>query len=372
MSEKITVEVAKKLAKKGYVEVVKRAKNGQIQQILKVAEKQLIETGGNGNSIELIQKAYQATKELKKVNKMTLGIGKNIASMSQDIKDISSAIETLSGYASIAAKLNWVSIGMQAANLVVSAAGFKIISDKLNKLEAQIKDLDIKTEKLLSKATIDINAKFKSIRTEYYQMLDAEKLGDEYTSDKLKELTVKMAGLLDYLYDCFMYDATNHPDIIMNCIYALLPMYTNVLMKYNRDYYYRNYDGIDASKKRNIQYDEWLQAINKLRSLDFLDKLQDYCFLEMNLSVKETHDAVITTYLMALMAETGIEDDEKIYESLSNMQQYRVFTEELKEEAWDTIMKTAAEIDEDVLCQINSAYRSMNAQAKALSVQNMS
>jgi hypothetical protein len=198
------------------------------------------------------------------------------------------------------------------------------------------------------------------VRADYIDMLDGEKRNNPFGEERQYELTRKLADTISYLYDCFMQDAGN-PEILLNAIYVLLPMFANVLCRYDRTYYFKYYkDGNDAMRMHML-HKEWVSVIRNLRSRAFLDKLNEYCFLDKGMHTRDAMHAVNTTYMMALAAEVSIDDNQKIIDRMHSMEEYNQYSAEKKKEAAEDILNASKKLSEEQMNLIRPVLKNIQA-----------
>ena len=85
---------------------------------------------------------------------------------------------------------------------------------------------------------------------------------------------------LKYFYDLFMSASLTDTCTFLSTIYSLAHMMSITLSKYDELYYFEYKDNKTGEHKFHTDHDKWINMIGKLRSKEYLDKLQDYFFLE--------------------------------------------------------------------------------------------
>ena len=356
----VEIKVGEELIRKNYVEVVQRFKNGAIKKIYKIAVEEVQNPDDAKYFEDIGRKLLGMNKDLADTASTVRKIGRDLNKISKDFKDIPGIIEKL---ALSTTKLNWVTIGISAMNLAVTSGGFAVVNEKLNTLAKEIGSMRETLDRMAKKSDIDIREHFNSVRIEYIRMLDAEKCGAEYPYKDLENLTIKMAETLNYLYMCFAEDASGEPKIILNAIFTLLPMFVNVINKFDTKYYYQHHTTIQAGKKFHDLHDEWMALFAELRSQKFLDKVQDVCILNEDMCSREASDTVLATYYMTVASEVGVKDNQIILQSFENENAYRRFKGELVDEA---INEYKAELDDETVALLNPEFSKLQAQKHLL------
>lgn len=360
VKKQILVKVAKELASRGYVEVVNRGANGQIIEILKVGAGIAQQAGGiAGIPAQLPMMAVNALGQVastvilkKKLNGMDL----KLDGIATDIKNMASNLVVLQGTVKAVAGMGVISIGLQAANLVTTAAGFAMMNSKLNKIIDSIGGMQESLNKIIRKQDEDIKKEFNSIKDDYADMLDADKRQQPYTEQQYYELTRKMHSMIDYLYACYMSDAVEDEGAILQALYVLLPMYANVLRRYDKEYYFQYKDKIRGGSVWHGLHNEWMDSFSRMTDKKYLDKFQDYCFLEDGMSARDADEAVLNAYLVAVNSQTIVDDNQKILLCFEDKDEYRQFQDELLEEAHERVTNAVNELDEETVKLLNPAF----------------
>ena len=413
MDGSVVVEIAKELAKRGYVEVVNRAKDGKILEILKYgiedfnilnpeglaglllkngptmlvsAIGDIASTGylkhvidGVGDKVDLVNagiSVLQGTvngidskvdiivngiqgvdRKLFAIDKKLLGLNQNIGAVSDQVKLMAKNIEILQSSLGVVATMDVMIIGLVAANLVMTATGFAKINRKLNSIEDSISMMQESLRRIAKKQELDIVKEFKEVRENYADMLDAAKRHTPFNERQYYSLTVKLNSMLDYLYTCFMSDAVENKTVILEAIYVLLPMFANVLAKYDTEYYFDYKDEIVSGSVWHNQHDIWMKTFERLMDRSYLDKYQDYCFLDEGVSSREADASVLTAYLVAVNAATIVDDNQKILLCFESEDRYREFKGEIVKEADKDIQSILKEYDEETVKLLNPGFK---------------
>lgn len=442
MAGTMLIEVAKNLAKKGYVEVVKRASDGTIQQILKVSAKKVVESSlGNMAGVVLANSPAMAVSAIGdiastcilkkainnvgdkvdtvntgvnllngKVDKMDLkldsisdginvlsnklngmdlkldgitngitslknslltmdtkldGITAGISGVSDQVRNVAANISLLQNSVNMIAGMNVLMLGLEATNLVVTASGFSTLNTKLDGIIDSISQIQASLKKIAKKQELDIVKEFKEVKEDYADMLDATKRGTPYNERQYYTLTRRLHSMIDYLYICFMSDAVENREVILEAIYVLLPMYANVLRRYDAEYYFEYKNEISGGSVWHNQHKNWMKTFDALIDKKYLDKYQDYCFLDENMSGREADDAMLTAYLTAINSATVVDDNQKILLCFERKEDYKQFQGELVEDATETIQETMNEYDEEIIMLINPSFQSAVSELSA-------
>lgn len=363
MNDSVVVEVAKKLIvkkknEKEYIEIIKRQKNGRIQKMYKIAvnqlpdaQKPLIEKA----MTHVLERVMPTSSTLSDLNKTVNEISDAFNRIDTSLRNMSLTLDTVIKNASKVMKsLSWISTGLSALNLTATVAGFAIMNSKLNRIADSISEMKEELDQIVRKNDIDIVRNFKEVKQDYSNMLNAIKIHEEFNEKQYYELTNKMYIVLDYLYDCFMENASGNNDALLEAIFSLLPMFANVLCKYDTVYYF-NHRGVSEDDPWHNSHSDWNEQFEKFMKKGFLDKLQDYCFLDKNMSARDSIEAVSTTFLMALNAKTIVEDQQAILECFDERDHYVDYENALTDAIATDIKENSSDLDEEIIELINPA-----------------
>lgn len=358
-NDNVWVEIAKQLIVKKpnvgkYIEVVKRCGDGKIQKIVKIAVDQVGDSSKNQLEKAVFKNLGSSLGGIQNIGNVCgtiFSVGNGIY---QDVKlkEISVNVAAISKMLKTTTSLVWINTGLSFINLSASVIGFSVMNAKLNRISDTMGEIKEKVSQLTKKNEIDIVREFKEVKQNYADMLNAIKIHSEYSEEKYYALTTKMYSVLDYLYQSYMGDVVDNKDAILDAIFALLPMYANVIGKYDAVYYYKHKD-VSQDDPWHNSHKDWESIFTLFRGREFLDKLLDYCFLEKNLNSREALNAVYTSFLIVYNGETVIEDTQEILQCFDTYQEYINFENRTTEVAAELIAKDVTEVDEETAKLIN-------------------
>ena len=364
------VEVLKSMTvddpeKGGYVEIVKRLKNGRISKIFKIAIKQLKDNDGtddNPNMDNMLVRIFEQLSSLSDIKKDVHNISVSIRDTTDIMKHLSTDLDTFLSILKVGSNLNWINIGLNSLNFATTAIGFSIINPKLNRISDSISEMRETLQHLSNKSTVDIAKEYKEAKQDYLEMLDSLKRKEEFNEHRYYDLVKKLYIVLEYMYDCFMNNAAGDNEVILEAIYALLPMLTNVISKYDTLYYY-NHRKVTIDSPWHNSHTDWMSLYEKLEGKDFLDKLQDYSFLNKRLSSRESMKTVSMAFMLALNGKTAIEDHQKILQCFDSYERYLEFEGICTDEAVNDIKKEVSSADENLAEMLNPSLERVRQQA---------
>ncbi len=370
MSTTDIITVPESFKRKGYYEVISRYKagklKGKIREIRRIypenenkAVDDIIET--ITNKIEIAQKEIQKIDRVQKqlfdkntrfdkylgniINKGFYGIAKGMSQLQA---------------------LSWINVGLSAANLVMSVVQLSVMINEFNKVNRKLEVLQGQIKKIGDKETIDILTKFKDLASAYIDFKDCEERGEPYTETQLKQLMDHLKSVLDYLYSCFIQNVTTDADALLEAIYAVIPMYADVLCKYDTEYYFNHRYKKLNNKVLHNEHDSWMELLEKFYSPFYLDHMQDYCFLNKGINNRETMTAVFVSAMLAMNAKQIVEDHDLIIQQFETKEEFLNFDLNCEIEAVDKISNEIKEIDEDIARKLNQDFDRMKYQLSAM------
>ena len=261
MSDTLIVDALEQLTPflndKKVLEIVVRGKNKRIQNFQKVALNELPQNEAK----EVADKALQA-----------LGINnlfenKNLNMIQQ------------------VARMQNLSIVLNGLNLCGTCAGFAIIYEKLDKMSAEINQQFIQLQHLIKQGTdIQTEYEFKKVLSEHTDMLDARKIQQPYSEEKMRKLVDAEYNVLEMLINVFQKDIAADGDTIIVSIFSLLAMLTVSLCYFDEQYYFNHHEVVVDQNVWHSSHNKWMTVYSTLLSQWFIEKLQDHGMFETKLT----------------------------------------------------------------------------------------
>ena len=289
MSDTLIVDALEQLTPflndKKILEIVVRGKNKRIQNFQKVALNELPQNEAK----EVADKALQA-----------LGINnlfenKNLNMIQQ------------------VARMQNLSIVLNGLNLCGTCAGFAIIYEKLDKMSAEINQQFIQLQHLIKQGTdIQTEYEFKKVLSEHTDMLDARKIQQPYSEEKMRKLVDAEYNVLEMLINVFQKDIAADGDTIIVSIFSLLAMLTVSLCYFDEQYYFNHHEVVGDQNVWHSSHNKWMTVYSTLLSQWFIEKLQDHGMFETKLTT--TGVDIYYTELLDQVSELcqEVEDNQKL------------------------------------------------------------
>lgn len=242
---------------KKVLEIVMRGKNKRIQNFQKVALNELPQNEAK----EVADKALQALGINNLFENKNLNIIQQVARMQN------------------------LSIVLNGLNLCGTCAGFAIIYEKLDKMSAEINQQFIQLQHLIKQGTdIQTEYEFKKVLSEHTDMLDARKIQQPYSEEKMRKLVDAEYNVLEMLINVFQKDIATDGDTIIVSIFSLLAMLTVSLCYFDEQYYFNHHEVVGDQNVWHSSHNKWMTVYSTLLSQWFIEKLQDHGMFETRLT----------------------------------------------------------------------------------------
>ena len=178
-----------------------------------------------------------------------------------------------------------LSIVLNGLNLCGTCAGFAIIYEKLDKMSAEINQQFIQLQHLIKQGTdIQTEYEFKKVLSEHTDMLDARKIQQPYSEEKMRKLVDAEYNVLEMLINVFQKDIAADGDTIIVSIFSLLAMLTVSLCYFDEQYYFNHHEVVGDQNVWHSSHNKWMTVYSTLLSQWFIEKLQDHGMFETKLT----------------------------------------------------------------------------------------
>lgn len=189
------------------------------------------------------------------------------------------------------AMMSTFGIAMEAANLLATIVGTVIICDKLNNMSKQLDEIRKGLEQLK-----DIQLKTTVLQSDIL-LVENYKI---YSDNLKKGIPIPKKEMITFIRDCnrninlwaSINEETNL-ETVLGEIFVLLPMMCNYILLYYKTYY-------SAEEGLYVLHDEWIYTLEKLSSDEFMNKIQDYFFIDKCMTNKEVNQYLVNhRYIIA-------------------------------------------------------------------------
>ena len=273
-------DIAQKMLKEGFAEVVKRKGNQRFDLFKKLAVGVAQESEGDSINYERVRAILRGKNPLK------------IQKLLPNLESLFSSMNTLKLMSSL-------TIALSAANLVSTIAGIAIIcrkldtvDQKLNEVQKGLKDSEMRD------IEIHIARPCREIVDDYKLIGDRIQKGEDVPENELITLIRKCK---DYLLT--LYNLRRHCELsaVLNLIFTLLPILASCIVIYYQHYY-------DVEQGKSVLHESWMEIFDKLATDEFLEQIQDYLFIEKGQSNLEVNEYLDSQRLLMFTYKQKIEE----------------------------------------------------------------
>lgn len=255
--------------------------------------------------------------------------------------------------------LSSVGIILEAVNLCATCAGFIIMFENLKKISGKV-DALVNTVK--SSNQIQTNFELNKILSEHANMLDSRKTKNDYSEEKMRILVDDEFNVLKMLIDTFLLETTNERNNLVLSIYSLASMLTVSIMYFDELYYYNNKDRISNGEYWHSSHNRWMSELDRLSSAEFISKIQDFGFLELNLSTFENDEYYICLLNQAKDFIQEINDNQSLIQAFDSDMDFKNYNEitnqTLKEEINEAFKEANVHFENNEIADIlNDAFK---------------
>ncbi|HFU4489242.1 TPA: hypothetical protein ACGPBC_001236 [Streptococcus suis] len=304
------------LNEKGVLEIVLRGNNKQIRAIQKVAINQV----QNKEAAQLVNQAFQAIHKNLQLTNNGLQLLQNVTVLQN------------------------ITLALNCLNLVATCAGFAILYAKLEQMSEEIaQQIQHLYQTVKQGHDIQTGYEFNKVLSSYTDMLDARRRQNPYSEEKMRELVDQLYNVLQLLIAVFKKEIATDKSSIILSIFSLLSMLTMSLRFYDELYYFNNKAKLNSGSVWHSSHDRWMSVYDILQSGWFLERLQDYAFLESNMTTVE-----MDIYCAELMEEVFsqkevIEDNQNLILALDDQQTFQTLNQVNTAELKETIVSSLEE-----------------------------
>ncbi len=251
------------------------------------------------------------------------------------------------------AKLNQLNLLMNGLNLCATCAGFAIVCHKIDGMGDKLNEV-LSIMKVAKDLQIDFE--FKKCVSKHSMMLDHRKTQDYFSLDEMEELVAKEHDVLEMIVNHFMSGVIKDRGVLLYSIMTLASMLSVSLRYYDEMYYLEHKDKINSGEMWHTLHDKWTSIFDKISSNEFIKIVQDYGFLELNLSTSECDAFYINVKDNSLSYKQDIIDNQALLTVFRDKEIYDSFmkfnNKEVKNAIEDAINKDNKIHNDDELKEI--------------------
>lgn len=349
-------ELYKELVKKGCVELVQRRKDAHFKAMPKCDLVKNIDQSAKDvlnaalqKKMKLVSKSQMA-KSLRDIGKGLNYANGQLKDISSELRGITSAVDSLMSNTEVIKSLSFLNTGLSAVNLGVNIAGFIIISQKLDKMEASIKsDLsrieagidDLKQEEVdkLCEAARELKLKFSYISGKLAHNEDVKL--DDLEGFLMQANKFCSERLLKHI------NGKEETGFFLDILFAILPAYSALL---------EHYEYAHFSEKGRLPdtYQNYLSLFNEILEPQVVKAISDHLFLNEKISSRATTEAVYALEGTVLNYATEVMDRGDLIRMINDKEKYDALEVAVEKEASNELISLADEIAKEL--GISSEY----------------
>ena len=294
---------------RGFMEIIVRDQNGRFLPFYRIAINKLA-----GNKA-IVQQMLSSVGRLSPANPLGLAVNIGNSIMSGANMMLSARILKIVNELKM---IGMASLGLGAANLCVSCAGFAMVHKELSVISNDIKSL---VTAFKEAQNIQANYEFEKVLAHHMNMLDCRKTKRYFDEEKMYELVVEEYTLLRLMLDLLNSSIKRTPEEfekLITCIYSLADM-LSVSMRYHDELYYFNTKGTAKEHVSWHTFDaQCMSVLDELSGEDFLEKLQDYALLDRKISTTDADIYIECLNKRINDAKQSIEDNRLLIETFDD------------------------------------------------------
>lgn len=301
------------LNKEGFIEIATRGKHKRFKAFQKIAIEGL---GQKEEQKKVVQKVMKSLNLNQHINVNNMQLLSNITQLSQ------------------------LSLLLNGLNLCATCVGFAIVCQKLDSMEEQLSEI-----LSVVKTTTDLRLEqeFTNCIQEHNRMLDHRKTKDYFSLNEMESLVMKEYSTLDTLLSHYTKNVIGDKGTLIYSIMMVASMLSVSLRYYDEMYFFEYKDRKDLKDLWHTSHATWLKVFDRISASEFIKSIQDYGFLELNLSTSGCDAFYISVRDGALDYKQDIIDNQELLMMLETEEKFNLYHEYCNEEVKKSIYEELAQ-----------------------------
>lgn len=266
---------------------------------------------------------------LNAVRKTMHNIEQGTGMLTQTTRNIAAQVDGIYHQVNSVMNISYLNTGISLANTAVDVAGFVVVTQKLNVLNNEVQ---LVANKISQIANVQKNEKIASCQKLIMRcnsMIDKLNNDDEVDLDKMENLLIDLRAFISEMI-MNLHDMALGENLILKMIYTLMPAYTLVFNEFMRRYYFQK-------KSVPINYEMFMSLYEELENVGFIQKLQDYYYLQEKMRAVDVVDILNAQRLIGLNGKVQIEDQLSVFRALESKEKVMLFERSLNNYAENRI-----------------------------------
>lgn len=312
--------IADEVSEKGLAEIALRRADAKFKAMIKC---KILGTPVGGEMLP--EKLSSAAMNLSAQNSLGLdtvrnalySLEKGTGVLTAATKNMAAQVDGIYQRTSSVMNISYLNAGLSLANTAVDVAGFIIVTEKLNVLNTEVQVVANKISKM---ANVQKNERIGTCQKLIMQcnaMAAKIKDGEDVDLDKLQELLIDLRAFIsEMIMD--LHDEALGESLVLRMVFTLMPAYTSLFNEFLRRYYFQK-------KAVPVNYEMFMSLYEELENESFIERLQDYYFLEEKLHGADVLDVLNAQTLIGLNGMVQIEDQLFVLKALGTKEKVLLF-----------------------------------------------
>lgn len=307
--------IADEITQKGLAEVALRRADAKFKAMVKC------QVLGNPVTNEVSpQKLMSAAMNYQNQNTLTLNKVRSLMySMKNSEKTLTSTalqVDKLYQTTNAVMNISYLNTGISLANMAVDVAGFVVVTEKLKCLNTEVQEVATAIAKM---ANMQKNEKISLCQKLIMQCnsMAAKIKDDDINLDKLDSLLIEMKAFISEMI-MNLNDEALSEELVLKIVYTLMPAYTSLFNEFVKRYYF-------AKSCTPANYGMFLSLYSELENENFIERLEDYFFLENKMHGADVNDVLNAHILIGLNGRVQIEDQVSLLEAFQSKEKVMLF-----------------------------------------------
>lgn len=317
--------VADEVLKKGIAEIALRRADAKF--------KAMVKCGVHGAPVagdtvpqkiisNLMKLSNQNTYSQNQVSKALRIVDKNTKALAAVTKNMAVSVDSIYQMTNAVMNVSYLNAGISMANLAVDAAGFVIVTEKLNVLSSEVQEISVKIDRIVNVQKNEKISKCQKLIMQCKTMATKIKDQDSVDLDALEALIIDLRAFISDMMRNLNDNALSE-DVVLRIVFTLLPAYTCLFSDFVQRYYYQK-------NSIPVNYDSFLSLYDELGTDNFIQTVENYYFLEQNKHAAEVVDILNAGRLLALNGKVQVEDQLALMRALETRENVILFDKEIK------------------------------------------
>lgn len=266
---------------------------------------------------------------LNAVRKTMHTIEQGTGMLTETARNIATQVDGIYHQVNSVMNISYLNTGISLANTAVDVAGFVVVTQKLNVLNNEVQ---LVANKISQVANVQKNEKIATCQKLIMRcnsMIDKLNNDEEVDLDKMENLLIDLRAFVSEMI-MNLHDMALGENLVLKMIYTLLPAYTLLFNEFLRRYYFQK-------MSVPINYEMFMSLYEELENVGFIQKLQDYYYLQEKMRAVDVVDILNAQRLIGLNGKVQIEDQLSVFRTLESKEKVMLFEKSLNNYAENRI-----------------------------------